>query len=144
MDAKQLEEVGAFIAKMHHDTINEVEAKLNLSGELVESVKSELGDRLESLREYVNSAIEDSCQESSAQHLEEIQKLTEQLKAQEVFEVQLQQRLAEIKDGESIQGPAGMDGQDKPLIEPVELINRTQNDPTCVGVFGQIRQSGDL
>lgn len=146
MANKYLEEIGAFIAKTRDETLGKVDQKLyplsvaiEESQELIGKTKGELVNQIEALQAHVDSSVDNLGKEQSENHVGQIQALTEQLKAQEVFEAQLQQRLEEIKDGkdgESIQGPAGLDGQDMPLLEPVALVENKDYEKNILGTHG--------
>ena len=126
MDDKLLEQIGHFVGQTRAEVLAITDDRIDKAVELVhaDTVKKQeqAFEEVEELNKSLVDELNDTLKAQTTQHVEQIQSLTEQIKAQEIFEAQLEQRMAEVKDGESIQGPAGLDGQDKPLLEPVELI----------------------
>lgn len=129
---KQIEQLGQVTAQKIDDAAvslrGEIDLKLGDIARKNEDTRAQLTKELDNLDSALAKRLDDVIEKQSIAHALEIQSLTEQLKAQEIFEGQLTQRLAEIKDGEKgeqgFQGDAGIDGLDQPLLEPVDITDK--------------------
>ena len=140
VDNKQLEEIGYFVAKNR----NEV---LAIAGGNIEDVRKELSDEIaqnrEAILESVNklaaeveTAVTELDRDRCEEHVKQLQEMAESVRSQEVFQAQIDKRLAELKDGkDGLDGEDGRDGQDRPLIEPVELKADKDYDKNTLGTF---------
>jgi len=138
MDDKLLEQVGHFIGQTRAEVLALTDHRLEKAVELVHAdtakKQEQAFEEVEELNKSLVDEMNDTLKAQTAYHVEQIGALTSQIKAQEVFEAQLAQRIAEIKDGEQgAQGNDGEDGLDKPILEPVELIAQKDYPKSTVG-----------
>ena len=143
MDDKLLQQVGHFIGQTRAEVLALTDHRLEKA---VEAVREDIVRRQDELLTEVGKVadqsfddVTDKIHDLTTKHVEEIALLTEQIKAQEIFEAQLTQRLSEIKDGEEgpqgAQGNDGEDGLDRPILEPVELVAQKDYPKSTVGTF---------
>ena len=144
MDDKLLQQVGHFIGQTRAEVLALTDHRLERA---VEEVREDIVRRQDELLIEVGKVadqsfddVTDKIHDLTTKHVEEIALLTEQIKAQEIFEAQLTQRIAEIKDGEEgaqgVQGNDGADGLDRPLLEPVELVAQKDYPKSTIGTHG--------
>ena len=129
--------IGKQFAASHARTDAEIEkAVTQVQGEMLETRQSIYGE-FEKLHADLVDCTNDRAERASSEHVEQIQSLTTLLKAQEEFEGMLTARLAEVKDGEKgdtgFQGEPGLDGQDRPLLEPVQLRSDKDYEKNTLG-----------
>ncbi len=139
MEDKLLQQIGRFVGQNRAEVLTLTDAKLEKAVEMIQSdmtqLQGEILRRCIEVDDAVTDRFNDKLKGLTAKHVEEIAALTEQLKAQEAFEAQLTERIAQIKDGE--QGPQGVqgeDGLDRPLLEPIEIQSKGYPKST-VGTF---------
>ncbi len=86
---------------------------------------AEVLKRVDEIDNALSDAVHGFKETTMAAYLEELEKLSAQIKSQESFETMLTERLEQIRDGEKGEkgekGDPGEPGLDRPLIEPVVL-----------------------
>ena len=138
MDDKLLEQVGHFIGQTRAEVLTLTDDRIEKAIELVQADTAEKQQRaiddIADLNKKLVDSVNDSKHDMTAQHVAQLQVLTDQIKSQEVFEAQLITRLAEIQDGPAgEQGLPGTDGIDRPLLEPVKLRADKDYDKNTLG-----------
>ena len=133
-EAYTLEQIEATKTELVDRLSNQLNAGLDLLREDTEEKRKIALAKVEELEKSLLDGVNETLEHQAVQHVEQIGVLTEQIKAQEIFEAQLTQRIAEIKDGEQgVQGNDGEDGLDRPILEPVELIAQKDYPKSTVG-----------
>jgi hypothetical protein len=143
MDDKLLQQIGHFIGQTRAEVLtlsdDRLEKAVELLREDITRRQDELLVQVGKVADQSFDEVNDKLHDLTTKHVEEIALLTEQLKAQEIFEAQLTERIASIKDGEKgdqgAQGNDGEDGLDRPILEPVELVAQKDYPKSTVGTF---------
>ena len=142
MPVVDYEKIGEVIGRSQAETYARTDVEIEKLREenhaAMEQTKAEIYKALDDLDAEKSTLFTEILERHDMAHALELDELTKQLKAQEVFEAQLTTRLAEIKDGEKgeqgFQGEPGVDGLDKPLLEPVELIPNKDYSKNTLGL----------
>jgi len=152
LNNKLADDLGDTLKGATTESIDRVEAA---KGEVLALTKNDINEAIDFVRvevdgkqqclvsqfEKANSELADELSDKlhgvTVEHVEQLALMTEQIKAQEIFEAQLTRRIAEIKDGEEgaqgEQGNDGADGLDRPLLEPVELVAQKDYPKSTIG-----------
>jgi len=101
---------------------------------------AQLHKRADQIENAFSDAVYEFKETTRAEHIEELEKLQAQLKAQEDFEAALNQRLDQIQDGEKGEkgekGDPGEPGIDRPITEPVEIKDGANYAKGTTGAYG--------
>jgi len=118
-------------------TKNDINEAINFVRVEVDGKQQCLVEQFEKAGSELANELSDKLHGATVEHVEQLALMTEQIKAQEIFEAQLTRRIAEIKDGEEgaqgEQGNDGADGLDRPLLEPVELVAQKDYPKSTIG-----------
>ena len=131
--------IGRQFAASHARTDSEIDKAVSqVRGEMADAFQS-IHDELAKLNQWHLELVDctkESAERSTVEHVEHIDSLSTLLKSQEDFEGMLTARLAEIKDGEQgFQGEPGIDGQDRPLLQPVQLRSDKDYEKNTLGTY---------
>ena len=139
VDYKKIGEViGRSQAEIYARTDVEIQKLREENHKTIEETKELIFSKIEQIDAETVDVINEIVERHDMAHALELEELTKQLKAQEIFEAQLTTRLAEIKDGEKgeqgFPGEPGRDGLDRPLLEPVELLPNKDYSKNTLGI----------
>lgn len=136
---RQYQAVGARIDGVVLEQADQQRRLEGLISDLKAQDITELHKRTDQIENAFSDAVHEFKETTRAEHIEELEKLQAQLKAQEDFEVALNQRLGQIQDGEKGEkgdkGDPGEPGIDRPIIEPIELKDGVKYGKGTAGAY---------